>query len=306
MGGLRASCATCACCRGRGRPLRLRGLPAARLDQRRLRHRRVLADAGSVGRPGQDRPSRCAQAGVRLYRAGELTFVAPPTPEQEGLRDLVRCRDDLRRARTAARHRVGKQLLRYGGVYPLPAGEHRTFSARRGRARAGGSYGATWIWAVPGSPPTGAENTEERSFVLTCPDSGTVIVAGVSPPMTTPAIVREYRAVRGPLHVSPIGHRPGGGSDRGVVQAVRAGVVAAPSRPAPVQFDPQPNAAAGARAEQVRGDAGRDLHLVHGAAAVVRGRTSCPRRDAADQRCRRDRRCRQIPTEGAARTRPRP
>ena len=32
--------------------------------------------------------------------------VAPPTPEPEGLRDLVRCRDDLRCARTAARQRV--------------------------------------------------------------------------------------------------------------------------------------------------------------------------------------------------------
>jgi transposase len=60
---------------------------------------------------------RDARKLVRLYRAGELTFVRPPTPEQEGLRDLVRCRDDLRRARTAARHRVGKQLLRYGRIY---------------------------------------------------------------------------------------------------------------------------------------------------------------------------------------------
>jgi transposase len=60
---------------------------------------------------------RDARRLVRLYRAGELSFVRPPTPEQEGLRDLVRCRDDLRRARTAARHRVGKQLLRYGRIY---------------------------------------------------------------------------------------------------------------------------------------------------------------------------------------------
>jgi transposase len=60
---------------------------------------------------------RDARKLVRLYRAGELSFVRPPSPEQEGLRDLVRCRDDLRRARTAARHRVGKQLLRYGRVY---------------------------------------------------------------------------------------------------------------------------------------------------------------------------------------------
>jgi transposase len=60
---------------------------------------------------------RDAKKLVRLYRAGELTFVAPPSPEQEGLRDLVRCFDDLRCARTAARHRVAKQLLRYGRIF---------------------------------------------------------------------------------------------------------------------------------------------------------------------------------------------
>lgn len=36
---------------------------------------------------------------------------------QEGLRDLVRCREDLRCTRTAARQRIGKQLLRYGRVF---------------------------------------------------------------------------------------------------------------------------------------------------------------------------------------------
>lgn len=60
---------------------------------------------------------RDAKKLVRLYRAGELSFVAPPTPEQEGLRDLVRCRDDLRCERTAARHRVAKALLRHGRIY---------------------------------------------------------------------------------------------------------------------------------------------------------------------------------------------
>jgi transposase len=79
----------------------------------------IVAPSLTPVRPGDrvktDR--RDARRLVRLYRAGELTFVAPPTPEQEGLRDLVRCRDDLRRARTAARHRIGKQLLRYGRVY---------------------------------------------------------------------------------------------------------------------------------------------------------------------------------------------
>jgi transposase len=52
-----------------------------------------------------------------LHRAGALKFVAPPTPEREGLRDLVRCRDDLVCARRAARHRVAKQLLRHGHVF---------------------------------------------------------------------------------------------------------------------------------------------------------------------------------------------
>ena len=52
---------------------------------------------------------RDAKKLVRLYRAGELTFVQPPTPQKEGLRDLVRCRDDLRCARTrgAPSHRQG-------------------------------------------------------------------------------------------------------------------------------------------------------------------------------------------------------
>lgn len=60
---------------------------------------------------------RDAKKLVRLYRAGTLSYVHPPTPETEGLRDLLRCRDDLRRARVAARNRVLKQLLRHGRIY---------------------------------------------------------------------------------------------------------------------------------------------------------------------------------------------
>jgi transposase len=72
---------------------------------------------------------RDAKKLVRLYRAGELTFVMAPTAEQEGLRDLVRCREDLRDARTRARHRAVKQLLRHGHVFR--DGKHWT---RRHRA----------------------------------------------------------------------------------------------------------------------------------------------------------------------------
>ena len=60
---------------------------------------------------------RDAKKLVRLYRGGQLSFVRPPSPETEGLRDLMRCRDDLRCARTATRHRVSKQLLRHGRIY---------------------------------------------------------------------------------------------------------------------------------------------------------------------------------------------
>ena len=78
---------------------------------------------------------RDAKKLVRLYRAGELRFVQPPTLETEGLRDLMRCRDDLRCARTAARHRVSKQLLRHGRVYREGKSQwtkmHRAWIARQ-------------------------------------------------------------------------------------------------------------------------------------------------------------------------------
>jgi transposase len=60
---------------------------------------------------------RDAKKLVSLFRGGLLRFVQPPTPETEGLRDLLRCRDDIRCARTAARHRVAKQLLRHGRIF---------------------------------------------------------------------------------------------------------------------------------------------------------------------------------------------
>jgi transposase len=77
---------------------------------------------------------RDAKKLVRFFRAGELTFVMPPSPEQEGLRDLIRCREDLRDARTRARHRVIKALLRYGHVFGDGKHwtiKHRTWLAQR-------------------------------------------------------------------------------------------------------------------------------------------------------------------------------
>jgi transposase len=79
----------------------------------------VVAPALIPQRPGEriktDR--RDATKLVRLYRAGELTAIHVPTPEQEAARDLVRAREDVRRDLTAARHRLGKFLLRHGQRY---------------------------------------------------------------------------------------------------------------------------------------------------------------------------------------------
>jgi transposase len=54
---------------------------------------------------------------ARLYRAGELTTITVPSVEQEAVRDLVRARDDVRKDLTAARHRLGKFLIRHGRIY---------------------------------------------------------------------------------------------------------------------------------------------------------------------------------------------
>lgn len=49
---------------------------------------------------------------AELYRGGLLTEVRAPTPEEESVRDLCRCRDDIRGELMSARHRLGKFLLR--------------------------------------------------------------------------------------------------------------------------------------------------------------------------------------------------
>jgi transposase len=54
---------------------------------------------------------------ARLLRAGELTPIGVPTEDQEAVRDLVRAREAARRARTDARHRLTKFLLRHGHRY---------------------------------------------------------------------------------------------------------------------------------------------------------------------------------------------
>jgi transposase len=60
---------------------------------------------------------RDARKLVLLYRAGELTAVHPPSVAEEAVRDLVRCREDVKEDLLRARHRLSKFLLRRGQVY---------------------------------------------------------------------------------------------------------------------------------------------------------------------------------------------
>jgi transposase len=49
---------------------------------------------------------------ARLLAAGELRIVRVPEPEEEQLRDLVRCREDVRVDLMRTRHRLSKLCLR--------------------------------------------------------------------------------------------------------------------------------------------------------------------------------------------------
>ena len=55
---------------------------------------------------------------ARLYRAGELTGIYVPDPEDEAIRDLVRARNDARLAEHKARQRLNSFLLRNNLIYP--------------------------------------------------------------------------------------------------------------------------------------------------------------------------------------------
>jgi transposase len=76
----------------------------------------VIAPALTPRKPGERVKTnrRDARKLVELGRAGLLTVVRPPTPEEEAVRDLCRARDDAREDRQRCRHRLGKLLLRRG------------------------------------------------------------------------------------------------------------------------------------------------------------------------------------------------
>jgi transposase len=95
-------------------------------------HCAVIAPSLIPRRPGDrvktDR--RDARKLARLYRAGELTPIHVPSTEEESVRDLLRCREDLVEDRVRQRHRLLKFLLRHGRIWR----ETKNWSA------------AHWVW----------------------------------------------------------------------------------------------------------------------------------------------------------------
>jgi len=79
----------------------------------------VIAPSLIPGRPGDriktDR--RDSRKLAELFRAGLLTEVYPPTPEQEAVRDLTRCLGDAKQDLHRARQRLSKLLLRHDKTF---------------------------------------------------------------------------------------------------------------------------------------------------------------------------------------------
>jgi transposase len=79
---------------------------------------------GRSDRDPTDRVKTDKRDAVRLARrlaAGELTLVVVPSVEHEQLRDVVRCREQIRADLMRSRHRLGKFLLRREIYYEGPA-----------------------------------------------------------------------------------------------------------------------------------------------------------------------------------------
>ena len=83
----------------------------------------AVCSPGNIERRPNDRiktDKRDAIRLARLFAAGDLRLVWVPGEEQEQLRDLVRCREDLRADLMRARLRLGALLLRRERYFPGP------------------------------------------------------------------------------------------------------------------------------------------------------------------------------------------
>lgn len=79
----------------------------------------VVAPSLVPRKPGERIKTDRRDAGklAEHWRNGSLTVVEPPSPAQEAVRDLVRCREAIKQDQLRCRHRLVKMLLRRGLVY---------------------------------------------------------------------------------------------------------------------------------------------------------------------------------------------
>ncbi len=84
-------------------------------------------------RPPADRVKTDKRDAIRMAKllaAGELTLVTIQSVERDQLRDLVRCREDIRADLTRARHRIGKYQTYFENLVLL-LDDYRPDEARR-------------------------------------------------------------------------------------------------------------------------------------------------------------------------------
>src|ERR687893_1912240 len=89
----------------------------------------VVCSPGNIERRSGDRiktDKRDAIRLARLFAAGDLRLVCVPSEEQEQLRDLVRCREDLRADLMRARHRLATFCCAASATTPAPANAGRS------------------------------------------------------------------------------------------------------------------------------------------------------------------------------------
>lgn len=149
----------------------------------------VIAPALIPRKPGErvktDR--RDARKLAELGRAGLLTTVRPPTPDDEAVRDLVRARDDARQDLQRCRHRLGKLLLRRGLHY---AGRNWTRAHRQWLDR------LTWTHAAERTVVEdyrhAIDHTEARLQAL---DAELVAIAATAPYREPVAWLRCFRGI---------------------------------------------------------------------------------------------------------------
>lgn len=85
-----------------------------------LGHECVVVAPSLIPRKPGDRVKtdrRDSESLARLHRAGELTAVWVPGPEQEAVRDLTRAREDTKALERQAKQRLSAFLLRHGRLY---------------------------------------------------------------------------------------------------------------------------------------------------------------------------------------------